>query len=153
MHPGFSFEVDRQRNLIRFVLTGLFRPEDVSEFLEARREAHAKLTCAPGQHVTLTDLRAIKILPQDTVDAWTAHLTDSQTRVRRLAFVVGPTLVRNQLDRVLAGRDSRRTRCFADPAEAEAWLLDEREEVRKTATEDGPSRCNDRRFAPQPSAL
>jgi hypothetical protein len=153
MHPGFSFEVDRQRNLIRFVLTGLFRPEDVSDFLEARREAHAKLTCDPGQHVTLTDLRAIKILPQDTVDAWATHLTDSQTRVRRLAFVVGPTLVRNQLDRVLAGRDSRRTRCFADPAEAEAWLLDEREEVRKTATEDGPSRCNDRRFAPQPSAL
>jgi hypothetical protein len=125
MHPGFSFEVDRRRNLIRFVLTGLFMPGDVSAFLEARRKAHAKLTCAPGQHVTLTDLRAIKILPQESVDAWTAHLTDPQTRVRRLAFLVGPTLVRSQLMRALAGRDSRHTRCFTDPAEAEAWLLEE----------------------------
>lgn len=127
MHPAFSFEVDRWRNLIRFVLTGLFMPDDVSAFLEERSKAHAKLTCAPGQHVTLTDLRAIKILPQETVSAWTAHLTDPQTRVHRLAFLVGPTLVRNQLMRALAGRDSRRTRCFTDPAEAEAWLLEKGE--------------------------
>lgn len=125
MHPGFSFEVDSRRNLVRFVLTGLFMPEDVSAFLEARRKAHAKLTCAPGQHVTLTDLRAIKILPQETVGAWAAHLTDPQTRVRRLAFLVGPTLVRSQLMRALAGRDSRRTRCFTDHAEAEAWLMED----------------------------
>jgi hypothetical protein len=129
MHPAFSFEVDCRRNLIRFVLTGLFMPEDVSAFIEARRDAHAKLTCAPGQHVTLTDLRAIKILPQETVDAWTEHLTDPQTRVRRLAFLVGPTLVRTQLMRALAGRDSRHTRCFTDHAEAETWLLEEDDAV------------------------
>jgi hypothetical protein len=41
MHPGFSFEVDARRNLVRFVLTGLFTPDDVSAFLEARRNAHA----------------------------------------------------------------------------------------------------------------
>ena len=125
MHRGFSFEVDARRNLVRFVLTGLFTPDDVTDFLEERRKAHAKLTCPPGQHVTLTDLRAIKILPQETVMAWTAHLTDPQTRVRRLAFLVGQTLVRNQLTRALAGRDSRRTRCFTDLAEAEAWLMEE----------------------------
>ena len=125
MHPAFSFEVDGRRNLIRFVLTGLFTPDDVSAFLEERRKAHSKLTCASGQHVTLTDLRAIKILPQGSVDAWTAHLTDPQTRVRRLAFLVGPTLVRSQLMRALAGRDSRHTRCFTDQAKAEAWLLEE----------------------------
>jgi hypothetical protein len=124
MHPGFSFEVDSGRNLVRFVLTGLFMPKDVSAFLEARREAHAKLTCAPGQHVTLTDLRAIKILPRETVGAWAAHLADPQTRVRRLAFVVAPTLVLRQLARALDGRDDHNTRCFADIEVAEAWLLE-----------------------------
>lgn len=125
MHPGFSLQVDRRRNLIRIVLTGLFMPDDVTEFLKARHEAHAQLTCAPGQHVTLTDLRAIRILPQATVDAWSAHLADPRTSVRRLAFVVAPTLVRAQLMRALANRDASRTRCFTDPVEAEAWLLDE----------------------------
>jgi hypothetical protein len=134
MDPRFSFEVDRRRNLVKFVLTGLFTPEDVSDFLEARGKAHAKLACAPGQHVTLTDLRAIKILPQKTVDAFSAHLTDPQTRVRRLAFVVAPTLVRPQLMRALAGRDSSDTRCFANPAEAEAWLLEEDEAAREIAS-------------------
>lgn len=131
MHPGFSYDVDGRRNLVRFVLTGLFMPSNVSEFLEARREAHAKLTCAPGQHVTLTDLRTIRILPQETVEAWRGHLIDPQTRVRRLAFVVNPTLVRTQLMRALAGRDSRYTRCFTDPAEAESWLLGEDDAPRK----------------------
>lgn len=140
MHPAFSFEVDERRNLVRFVLTGLFMPDDVSAFLEARREAHAKLTCAPGGHVTLTDLRAIKILPQESVDAWTAHLTDPKTRVRRLAFLVGPTLVRSQLMRALAGRDSRHTRCFTDVAEAEAWLLAEDGAVLEAASRQRSSR-------------
>ena len=124
MHPGFSFEVDSRRNLVRFVLTGLFQPKDVSAFLEVRREAHAQLTCAPGQHVTLTDLRRVKILPRETVGAWAAHLSDPLTRVRRLAFVVGPTLVLRQLTRALDGRDDHNIRCFADVAVAEAWLLE-----------------------------
>ena len=64
MHPAFSFEVDERRNLVRFVLTGLFMPDDVSAFLEARREAHAKLTCAPGGHVTLTDLGQSRSCPR-----------------------------------------------------------------------------------------
>jgi len=140
MHPGFTFEVDGRRNLVRFVLNGLFMPEDVSAFLKARREAHAKLTCAPGQHVTLTDLRAIKILPQETVGAWAAHLTDPKTRVRRLAFLVGPTLVRSQLMRALAGRDPRHTRCFTDHAKAEAWLLEE-----DAAALEAASRCRSSR--------
>jgi hypothetical protein len=140
MHRGFSFNVDPRRNLVRVVLTGLFMPDDVSAYIEERSKAHAKLTCPPGQHVTLSDLRAIKILPQETVIAWTAHLTDPQTRVRRLAFLVGPTLVRNQLTRALAGRDSRRTRCFTDQAEAEAWLLEDDDAALEAASHQRTSR-------------
>ena len=125
MHPQFSVEVDRPRDLVRIVLTGLFTLEDMPYFLDARRQAHARLACAPGQHVTLTDLRSIKILSQEMVGAWCAHLTDPKTRVRRLAFLVAPTLVRGQLVRALAGRDQRDTRVFEDPAEAEAWLVED----------------------------
>ena len=123
MHPRFSIEVDRPRDLVMIVLTGLFMPEDMSAFLEARRQAHAKLACAPGQHITLTDLRSVKIMSQEMVDAWCAHLTDPNTRVRRLAFLVAPTLVRSQLVRALAARDQRNTRVFQDSAEAKQWLL------------------------------
>jgi hypothetical protein len=124
MHRRFSIEIDRPRDLVRIVMTGLIMPEDVANFFEARRQAHTMLGCAPRQHVTLTDLRTTKILPQETVAAFQALLADPAFRSRRLAFVVAPTLVRSQLMRALAGRHSR---CFFDPAEAEAWLLEDDE--------------------------
>ena len=139
MHPRFSFEVDRPRNLVRIVLSGLFKPKDVSAFFEARRKAHAELTSAPGQHVTLTDLRTMNVLPQDTVDAFGVLLTDPQSRARRLAFVTAPTLVRSQLARVLAGRDGRCTPCITDPVEAESWLLADSDAPRETISRRGPS--------------
>jgi hypothetical protein len=121
--PLYSFEVDPGRHLVRIVLAGLFRPIHVADFFEARRKAHTKLTCAPGQHVTLTDLRALEYLPQETADAFADLLTAPESRARRLAFVVSPgSLVRRQLCRVLAGREGH---CFSDPAEAEAWLVGE----------------------------
>jgi hypothetical protein len=73
----------------------------------------------------------MKILPQETVAAFCTLLADPTSRARRIAFVVAPTLVRSQLTRALAGRDSR---CFADPVEAEAWLLEGDEAVRRTAS-------------------
>lgn len=122
MHPRFSIEIDRPRDFVSIVMNGMLMPRDVSDFFRARKEAHAMLGCARGQHVTLADLRAMKALPHETVDAFAELLTDPQSRARRLAFVVAPTLVRSQLMRALAGRDSR---CFDEPAEAEAWLLEE----------------------------
>jgi hypothetical protein len=124
MHPRFSIALDAPRDLVIVVMTGLLLPADVADFFEARRKVHARLECATGRHVTLTDLRAMSILPQETVDAFAILLTDPQSIARRLAFVVGPTLVRSPLLRALGGRDAR---FFADPAEAKAWLLDEDE--------------------------
>lgn len=127
MQPRFSIEIDPTRDLVTIVMAGLLLPRDVSDFFEARWQAHRMLRCAPGRHLTLTDLRAMKILPRETVDAFALLLTDPQSRARRLAFVVGPTLVRSQLMRVLAGRDGR---CFADPVEAQAWLLEDDDIIR-----------------------
>src|SRR3954471_8456423 len=107
MHPRFSVSLDPARNLVTIVLSGLLLPSDVTEFFEARRKVHLGLRCPHGQHVTLTDLRAMHILPQETVDAFAVLLTDPQSLSRRLAFVASPSLVRSQTLRALAGRQSR----------------------------------------------
>lgn len=102
-------------------MAGLFTPADIDAFLVARREAHRALGCGPNAHLTLNDLRGMKIQPQQSVSAFQDLLAAPEYRSRRLAFVVGPTLARNQLMRALA---SRQCQCFEDPAAAEAWLFD-----------------------------
>jgi hypothetical protein len=133
MDAKFSFAIDRPLGLIRITMTGLFTVEDVAGFLAARREAHAALGCAPNQHLTLNDVRAMKIQPQETVAAFHLLLADTEYRSRRLAFVVSPTLARSQLMRALAGRYSR---CFDDPWAAEAWLLEDGAEANRDADAD-----------------
>lgn len=101
-------------------MAGLFTPGDIHAFLEARQRAHDELGCAPNQHITLNDLRGMKIQSQEVVAAFGALLADPAYRSRRLAFVAGQTLARSQLMRALNGRDAR---CFEDLEEAEAWLF------------------------------
>ena len=121
MSAHFSFEVDRPRNLVRIVMAGLFREDDVAAFLSARTEAHAKLYCGPNQHVTLNDVRDLKIQPQETVAAFREMLADPAYRSRRLAFVTASTLAAGQLMRALDGRPGQR---FDDPEAALTWLLE-----------------------------
>lgn len=130
MNASFTFAIDRRLGLVRIVMSGLFQPEDVARFLEARAAAHAELGCGPNQHLTLNDVRAMKVQPQQTVAAFHELLADPAHRSRRLAFVVSPTLARSQLIRALAGRASR---FFCDVAAAEAWLLAEDEEAQAAA--------------------
>jgi hypothetical protein len=126
MDARFSFQVDPSRDFVRIAMSGLFSPDDIAAFVEARREAHGRLCCRPNAHVTLNDVRRLKIQPQETVAAFREMLAAPDCRSRRLAFVTGPTLARNQLLRALGSRDAR---CFDDPITAEAWLLREDEAV------------------------
>jgi hypothetical protein len=93
MTAQYSFEVDAARDLVRIAMAGLFLPTHVEGFFEARRRAHANLTCAPGQHLTRTDISAMDGLPQETADAFAALLAHPQSRARRLAFIVAPTML------------------------------------------------------------
>jgi len=120
MSAEYSIEVEPQRDLVRIRMGGFFTPEDIKGFLEARRVAHRGLSCRPNQHLTINDIRDMKIQSQDIVDGFRALLADPAYRSRRLAFVVGPTLARTQLVRALA---SRTARCFEDFWSAEAWLF------------------------------
>jgi hypothetical protein len=128
MTARFSFQVDPARDLVRIKMGGLFTPEDIAAFAEARRQAHCKLRCPANAHVTLNDLRELKIQAQEVVSAFRDMLAAPDYRSRRLAFVCGPTLARNQLTRALATRDAR---CFDDPVSAEAWLLRAAEDAGK----------------------
>ncbi len=120
MSGAFSFDVEPERDLVRIRMGGFFTPEDIAAFLDARAEAHRQLRCGPNQHLTLNDLRDMKIQAQDIVDSFREMLAAPAYRSRRLAFVMGPTLARTQLSRAL---DSRVARCFEDPWAAEAWLF------------------------------
>jgi hypothetical protein len=120
MSAQFTISVDPARHLVRIAMSGFFTPEDVTRFVRERAVAHQQLRCGPNQHVTINDLRAMKVQPQDTVATFGAVLSDPRYRSRKLAFVVSKTLARSQLGRALAGRDAR---CFETVAEAELWAL------------------------------
>jgi hypothetical protein len=120
MSAEFSFQVDPSRDLVRIRMGGFFAVEDIEAFLAARHEAHKQLTCLRNAHVTLNDIRDMKIQSQEIVDAFRAMLAASDYRSRRLAFIVSPTLARTQVMRALDRRDAR---CFEDPWRAEAWLF------------------------------
>ncbi len=126
MDANFSFSIDRARDLVRIKMAGLFGLQDIAAFLEARRRAHAGLDCGANEHVTLNDVRDMKIQSQVAVAAFREMLADPAWRSRRLAFVASQTLARSQLMRALDGRDAR---CFDDPDEAEAWLFAEEVEA------------------------
>lgn len=125
MSCHYSFDIDPPRRLVRIRMGGLFTPADIAAFVEARRVAHRALRCPANTHSTINDLREMKIQPAETVEAFRAMLAAPEYRSRRLAFVVGPTLTRNQLMRAASGRD---VRWFEDPAGAEAWMREEQEE-------------------------
>ncbi len=121
MSAAFTIMCDPDRDLIRIAMSGFFTPADINDFLEARRKAHARLRCGPNQHLTINDLRGMKIQPSDSVTIFQHVLADPAYRSRRLAFVIASTLARSQLSRALSGR--RDVGLFDDPHAAEVWLL------------------------------
>ena len=127
MEQKFSFDIDRSRGLVRISMAGFYTPEDIAAFVEARAKAHAALGWPPNEHVTLNDLRDMKVQPQETVAAFRDMLADPAYRSRRLAFVVSRNLARAQLSRALLGRNAE---LFETVAEAEAFLFDEQMRLR-----------------------
>lgn len=120
MTAHFTVGAEPSRDLVRITMSGFFTPADIQAFYDARAVEHARLTCGPNQHVTLSDVSAMKVQSQDIVSAFQNLLGDSAYRSRKLAFVVDRTLARSQLMRALNGRTAR---CFENRAEAEKWLF------------------------------
>ncbi|GAA4809150.1 hypothetical protein GCM10023232_00150 [Sphingosinicella ginsenosidimutans] len=123
MSARFTIDVDPARDLVRITMSGFYSAADIDAFLAKRAAAHRLLTCGANEHLTLNDVRGMKIQSQDSVQAFRQMLSDPAYRSRRLAFVVDQTLALFQLERALANRDAR---CFATVQQAEAWLFERR---------------------------
>ncbi len=123
MDGTFAFTVDPDRDLVRTRLTGFFDDAVIARYLEARAAAFRQLRCGPNRHLSLTDVRDMKIQSQDMVAAFAGILADPAYRSRRLAFVVATSLARMQLRRALGERAGNGVELFVDMAEAERWLM------------------------------
>ena len=122
MSDKFRIEIDRAHGLVRITMAGFYEPEDIAAFIEARAKAHAELGLPRNAHMTLNDLREMKVQSQDTVRAFQAMLTAPEYRSRKLAFVVDRNLAAMQLERTLVARDAQ---IFTDMASAERYLFAE----------------------------
>ncbi len=120
MQPDFQIDVDPVRSLVHIRLAGFFNDAAMKRFLATRASAFQALRCGRNEHLSLTDLRDMKIQAQDMVARWGHVLADPAYRSRRLAFVVATSLVRTQLQRAIGTRDAR---CFTDRDEAQRWVL------------------------------
>jgi hypothetical protein len=123
MSASFNYDVDPARDLVRLTMSGFFHRQDILALTTARAEAYRQLDCAPNAHVTLIDVRGLKIQSQESMDAFGAMLGVREYRSRRLALVLAQTLARTQVERVLASRPG--VAGFSDPAAALAWLLED----------------------------
>ncbi len=120
MEAAFSIDVDASRSLVRIEMSGFFAVEDIVRFVAARDQAHRLLKCAPNGHVTLVDIRGMKIQSQDSVESFKHVLNNPKFASRRLAVVVAQSLARMQIKRAASERDAQ----YFDSIEgAESWLL------------------------------
>ena len=120
MSARFFILVDPSRDLVRIKLSGLYEVSDVEDFVRARNKAHEALRCRPNQHLTLSDVREMKIQLQQVVAAFRNLLGDPRHRSRKLAFLIRPSLTMRQLVRAIDQRDAQ---CFGEESDALRWLL------------------------------
>jgi len=114
---GFDSAPDPPRRLMRVCLSGFFESEDVRAFAAQYRERLQDLGGAG--HLTLVDIRTMKIQAQEIVAAFSGFMAAPDVRSRKLAFVCASTLARLQAQRLT---DREEVRFFDDAASAEAWL-------------------------------
>lgn len=122
MSDKFTFTLDRERGLVRIRMGGFWTLRDVDAFFVARRRAHAELGLPRNAHMTLNDLRGMKIQAQHVIETFQKGLAVPEEKARKLAIVVDAVMARGQANRAINASD---TRYFTDVESAEAWLFAE----------------------------
>jgi len=122
MPATFTIAVDAPRHLIAITMSGFFLSEDVEAYAIALRKAHGLLTCPPNQHLTLADTVGMRIQTREVIEAFARQVRDPVLRSRRLAFVVGTSLARQQVRR-LPDPEREGVGYFDDRSAAEEWLM------------------------------
>lgn len=122
MTGAFTVQSDSRRHILRITMSGFFSSAQIADLRTAVAQALVLLGCAPGQHLSLVDIRDMDIQSQDAVGRFAQLLSTPEVRSRRIAFIVARSLARLQVQRAAGQRDAR---YFEDGASAEAWLIGE----------------------------
>lgn len=121
MTAHYTIVADKPRATLRVTMWGFFGAADVDAFARDLTLSLAELDVAPNAHKMLCDLREMKIQPQDTVAAFGAVVGSAAFRSRRLAVVIGKSLVRKQAMRLIDRED---VSYFDSVQPAEYWLIE-----------------------------
>ena len=117
-HSSIAIEVSR--NLMRVTLGGFFENSKLPEVARQLQQARKQLTCDRNKQLTLVDVRAMAIQPQESVSAFEQIIANPEFASERLAFVVPHTLLRMQVQRASSSREA----AYFDRVEAaEQWLF------------------------------
>jgi len=119
MDSAFSFDVEPW-GFVRVRIAGFLDQGSFAAFVSARDEAYRKLTCKPGEHLTLIDVSEAVLQTQDVVAMFRGLLAQPKLRSRRQAIVTGSSLVRMQVRRIISDRPD--IGMFEDMDQAETWL-------------------------------
>lgn len=122
MSDKFTFTLDHAHGLVRISLHGFWTLRDVDAFFHARRKALAALGLPRNAHMTLTDVRGMKIQAQHVIESFQKQLAVPEEKARKLAIVVDAVMARCQASRAINSVD---TRYFIDVEAAEDWLFAE----------------------------
>ena len=117
-HSSIAIEVSR--NLMRVTLGGFFENSKLPEVARQLQQERKQLTCDRNKQLTLVDVRAMAIQPQESVSAFEQIIANPEFASERLAFVVPHTLLRMQVQRASSSREA----AYFDRVEAaEQWLF------------------------------
>jgi hypothetical protein len=112
--------VDAAQRLVTYTIVGFLDAELARRLGERQTAAMAQLRCSANMHLTMIDISRCKIQPQDVIETFRGILADSRYQARKLAVVVGSSLAKMQIRRVL----HRDTVTYVETAaEARRWLL------------------------------
>lgn len=120
MTATHDIQLDPVRKLLTLTLTGFFDVSYVAQIRADIVEGIAKLGCPPNRHITLVNISDSKLQAQDSVAAFGDIITDPTIMSRRLAVVVGSSLARMQVRRIMKRDDAE---CFDNIAAARLWLF------------------------------
>lgn len=121
MSASFRIVGHKTTGLLDVTLGGLFEYGDIQRLQTALIDEVGRLGCAPGTHRSIYDIRDCKIQSQDVVQRL-RKLSDRPGRVAcKLAIVVGPSLMRMQLRRIIG--EERAMQTFDDRPAALSWVL------------------------------
>ena len=119
MDMNFRIDIDPATDLVTVTLSGFMEAAAVEAFRLRLREALGSLNCGQGRHLALYDIRTCKIQSQQVVGMFRSMSDAKHVAARRIAIVVGDSLMRMQLPRIVVGRDLR---TFDEVGPAIAWL-------------------------------